>query len=134
MCMALDAQATVLMGPDAMDFCLNHSQAQRPLHCLSLFDGCRSEHPELLSWQTLDANDVQVNTARAPQNFLRINTTYVQAASGTGDIEMSSVIFLCATSLLAINDNRYSAVLPFLHTIPSGKDPSSRSPRVQWHP
>ena len=71
--------------------------------------GRRSEHPELLSWHTLDGNDVQVESARVPQNFQRLNSSFVQAAPGTGDVEMSTVIFFCAASNLTIQDNRCPA-------------------------
>ena len=67
---------------------------------------CRSEHPELLSWHTLDANTVQVDSARTSQNFQRINASFVQPSSESGDIEMSTCIFLCASSLGSINDTR----------------------------
>ncbi|KAK9822430.1 hypothetical protein WJX74_006966 [Apatococcus lobatus] len=60
----------------------------------------QSEHPELLSWRFLDNNlTIEVDTARVSQNFQRLNASFAQPVSGSGDIEISIAIFFCASTL-----------------------------------
>ena len=71
---------------------------------------CRSEHPELLSWHFLDNNlTILVDTARVSQNFQRLNASFAQPVSGSGDIEISTAIFFCASTLQRPAANRSGA-------------------------